>query len=94
MELQTYLRTWAKLLNCTVLSVDYSLAPENPFPRPTEEVLFAYAWAVKNPRAVGMFDTCPMGVMSRACRMDREQDCDGGRFRGRESRRVGESAID
>jgi hormone-sensitive lipase len=59
MELQTYLRTWAKLLNCTVLSVDYSLAPENPFPRPTEEVLFAYAWAVKNPRAVGMFGTSP-----------------------------------
>uniref|UniRef100_A0A914XCR2 Hormone-sensitive lipase n=1 Tax=Plectus sambesii TaxID=2011161 RepID=A0A914XCR2_9BILA len=50
---ETYLRTWAKLLNCTVLSVDYSLAPENPFPRPTEEVLFAYAWALNNATQLG-----------------------------------------
>jgi hormone-sensitive lipase len=33
--------------------VDYSLAPENPFPRPTEEVLFAYAWAITNPSKLG-----------------------------------------
>ncbi|WKY16774.1 hypothetical protein Q1695_001415 [Nippostrongylus brasiliensis] len=50
---ETYLRMWAKLLNCTVVSVEYSLAPENPFPRPTEEVMFAYAWIVNNPHLVG-----------------------------------------
>ncbi|KAK0396973.1 hypothetical protein QR680_001927 [Steinernema hermaphroditum] len=50
---ETYLRAWAKSLNCTVVSVDYSLAPENPFPRATEEVLYAYAWMVRNPEKVG-----------------------------------------
>ncbi|VDN33841.1 unnamed protein product, partial [Cylicostephanus goldi] len=50
---ETYLRMWAKLLSCTVVSVEYSLAPANPFPRPTEEVLFAYAWIVNNPQLVG-----------------------------------------
>lgn len=50
---ETYLRQWAKALNCTVVSVEYSLAPENPFPRPTEEVLFAYSWIINNPAAVG-----------------------------------------
>ncbi|PAV81168.1 hypothetical protein WR25_14542 isoform D [Diploscapter pachys] len=50
---ETYLRVWAKLLNCTVVSIEYSLAPENPFPRPTEEVLFAYAWMINNPQLVG-----------------------------------------
>ncbi|KAJ1358760.1 hypothetical protein KIN20_017268 [Parelaphostrongylus tenuis] len=50
---ETYLRVWAKLLNCTVVSVEYSLAPANPFPRPTEEVMFAYAWIINNPHLVG-----------------------------------------
>jgi hormone-sensitive lipase len=35
------------------VSVDYSLAPENPFPRPTEEVLYAYAYILKNPEKFG-----------------------------------------
>ncbi|KAE9413134.1 hypothetical protein Angca_004624 [Angiostrongylus cantonensis] len=50
---ETYLRVWAKVLNCTVVSVEYSLAPANPFPRPTEEVIFAYAWIHNNPHLVG-----------------------------------------
>uniref|UniRef100_F1KVG3 Hormone-sensitive lipase n=1 Tax=Ascaris suum TaxID=6253 RepID=F1KVG3_ASCSU len=50
---ETYLRTWAKLLNCPVVSVDYSLAPENPFPRPTEEVLYAYAYVINNAALMG-----------------------------------------
>ncbi|GMR61075.1 hypothetical protein PMAYCL1PPCAC_31270 [Pristionchus mayeri] len=50
---ETYLRVWAKLLNCTVVSIEYSLAPENPFPRATEECLFAYAWIVNNPALLG-----------------------------------------
>lgn len=51
--IQTYLRVWAKLLNCTIVSIEYSLAPENPFPRATEECLFAYAWIVNNPALLG-----------------------------------------
>ncbi|VDK48256.1 unnamed protein product [Anisakis simplex] len=50
---ETYLRTWAKQLNCPVVSIDYSLAPENPYPRPTEEVLYAYAYIVNNPSEFG-----------------------------------------
>uniref|UniRef100_A0A915DPR8 Hormone-sensitive lipase n=1 Tax=Ditylenchus dipsaci TaxID=166011 RepID=A0A915DPR8_9BILA len=50
---ETYLRGWAKSLNCPVVSIDYSLAPENPFPRATEEVLYAYAWILKNPEKLG-----------------------------------------
>ncbi|KAI6218452.1 hypothetical protein M3Y95_01165700 [Aphelenchoides besseyi] len=50
---ETYLRMWAKYLDCPIVSVDYSLAPEFPFPRPTEEVLYAYAWILKNPEKFG-----------------------------------------
>lgn len=39
-----------------MLSVDYSLAPEAPFPRAIEEVFYAYCWALKNPEVVG--STC------------------------------------
>ncbi|VDK89075.1 unnamed protein product [Litomosoides sigmodontis] len=50
---ETYLRVWAKLLNCSIVSVEYSLAPENPFPRPTEEVLYAYAYIINNAAELG-----------------------------------------
>ncbi|KAI6192718.1 Hosl-1 [Aphelenchoides besseyi] len=50
---ETYLRLWAKYLDCPIVSVDYSLAPQFPFPRPTEEVLYAYAWILKNPEKFG-----------------------------------------
>ncbi|KAL7075621.1 hypothetical protein ACQ4LE_005412 [Meloidogyne hapla] len=50
---ETYLRSWAKSLDCPIISVDYSLAPENPFPRPTEEVLYAYAWILINHEKFG-----------------------------------------
>uniref|UniRef100_A0A915PGC5 Hormone-sensitive lipase n=1 Tax=Setaria digitata TaxID=48799 RepID=A0A915PGC5_9BILA len=50
---ETYLRLWAKLLNCSIVSVEYSLAPENPFPRPTEEVLYAYAYIINNAAQLG-----------------------------------------
>ncbi|VBB27319.1 unnamed protein product [Acanthocheilonema viteae] len=50
---ETYLRVWAKLLNCSIVSVEYSLAPENPFPRPTEEVLYAYAYIINNATQLG-----------------------------------------
>ena len=36
-----------------ILSVDYSLAPEAPYPRAVEEVLFAYVWSLNNLSALG-----------------------------------------
>lgn len=45
---ECYLRDWAKQLKVPILSIDYSLAPEAPYPRALEETLFAYCWALKN----------------------------------------------
>ncbi|XP_067674831.1 hormone-sensitive lipase-like [Haliotis asinina] len=45
---EVYLRHWAKELNVPILSIDYSLAPEFPFPRALEECFYAYAWATQN----------------------------------------------
>lgn len=45
---ETYLRGWAISLGIPILSIDYSLAPEAPFPRALEEVLYAYAWALNH----------------------------------------------
>uniref|UniRef100_A0A915HQN9 Hormone-sensitive lipase n=1 Tax=Romanomermis culicivorax TaxID=13658 RepID=A0A915HQN9_ROMCU len=50
---EIYLRHWAKLLDCTVVSIDYSLAPESPYPRAVEEVLYAYAWVLNNADRLG-----------------------------------------
>lgn len=47
------LREWASKMNVPIFSIDYSLAPEAPFPRAIEEVLYAYCWALKNPELVG-----------------------------------------
>lgn len=45
---EIYLRSWAKELGVPILSVDYSLSPEAPFPRASEECFFAYAWCLNN----------------------------------------------
>ncbi|XP_037831734.1 lipase, hormone-sensitive a [Kryptolebias marmoratus] len=45
---ENYLRTWSKELGVPVLSVDYSLSPEAPFPRALEECFYAYCWALNN----------------------------------------------
>eukprot|EP01135_Chromosphaera_perkinsii_P009737 Nk52_evm2s1869 gene=Nk52_evmTU2s1869 len=50
---QSYLKSWAKDLGCTVLSIDYSLAPEFPFPRQVEECFYAYAWALTHCEEIG-----------------------------------------
>lgn len=39
-----------------MLSIDYSLAPEAPFPRALEEIFYAYCWALNNSELVG--STC------------------------------------
>lgn len=48
-----YLREWAAKIDVPILSIDYSLAPEAPFPRSVEEMLYAYCWILKNPEIVG-----------------------------------------
>ncbi|XP_055550069.1 hormone-sensitive lipase [Wyeomyia smithii] len=50
---ESYLREWAVQLNVPILSIDYSLAPESPFPRALEEVFYAYCWALKNCELLG-----------------------------------------
>ncbi|OQR71562.1 hormone-sensitive lipase-like, partial [Tropilaelaps mercedesae] len=50
---EIYLRQWAADLEMPLLSLDYSLAPQAPFPRALEELFYAYAWIVNNPFAVG-----------------------------------------
>ncbi|XP_066589495.1 hormone-sensitive lipase [Prorops nasuta] len=45
---EVYLRTWAIQLNIPILSIDYSLAPEAPYPRALEEIIYVYAWALKH----------------------------------------------
>lgn len=46
-------REISKLVNCIVVSVDYRLAPENPFPCALEDCYTATLWAHKNARLLG-----------------------------------------
>lgn len=50
---ETYLRQWAQAMAVPILSVDYSLAPEAPFPRALEDTLYAYCWALNNADILG-----------------------------------------
>ncbi|KAF3834308.1 hypothetical protein F7725_025512 [Dissostichus mawsoni] len=50
---ENYLRIWSKELNVPILSVDYSLSPEAPFPRALEECFYAYCWALNNCHLLG-----------------------------------------
>ncbi|XP_062454740.1 hormone-sensitive lipase [Rhea pennata] len=50
---EPYLRAWARELGAPVLSVDYALAPEAPFPRALEECFYAYCWALRHCRLLG-----------------------------------------
>lgn len=48
-----YLREWAVKLDVPILSIDYSLAPEAPFPRAFEDIFYTYCWILKNVELVG-----------------------------------------
>ena len=48
-----YLRQWAAKLDVPILSIDYSLAPEAPFPCAIEDVFYAYCWALNNLELLG-----------------------------------------
>ncbi|XP_030566325.1 hormone-sensitive lipase [Drosophila novamexicana] len=50
---ELYLRDWAVALDVPILSVDYSLAPEAPFPRALQEVYYAYCWLLNNAQLLG-----------------------------------------
>ncbi|XP_025023856.1 hormone-sensitive lipase isoform X5 [Python bivittatus] len=50
---EPYLKSWAQELGVPILSIDYSLAPEAPFPRALEECFYAYCWAIKNCHLLG-----------------------------------------
>uniref|UniRef100_A0A3P9AFB4 Hormone-sensitive lipase n=1 Tax=Esox lucius TaxID=8010 RepID=A0A3P9AFB4_ESOLU len=50
---EPYLKSWSQELGVPILSVDYSLAPEAPFPRALEECFYAYCWAIKNHQLLG-----------------------------------------
>nr|CAH8850751.1 unnamed protein product [Trichobilharzia regenti] len=43
-----FLRIWAEQLDCPILAVDYSLAPEAPYPRALEDCYYAYCWVALN----------------------------------------------
>ena len=43
----TYLKQWSVEWDMPIISIDYSLAPDAPYPRALEEVLYAYAWWVE-----------------------------------------------
>lgn len=46
-------RALAAAAHCAVLSVEYRLAPENPFPVPVRDCLAAVRWAAANAGAIG-----------------------------------------
>ena len=48
-----YLLEWSSRLKIPILSIDYSLAPEAPYPRAVEEVLYCYVWMLNNFPALG-----------------------------------------
>ena len=50
---ETYLKCWAQDTDIPIVSVDYSLAPEAPYPRAAEEVFYAYSWMRNNFECLG-----------------------------------------
>ena len=60
---QFYLRKWTNELETPIVSVEYTLAPEGPFPRALEECLMAYAWALQNTAKLG--ESCFFFPMDR-----------------------------
>ena len=61
MHLQFYLRQWSLQLDVPIVSIDYSLAPEAPFPRALEECVMAYAWMLLNMEQLGIYIShCPI----------------------------------
>ena len=43
---ENYTRKWSNVLKCPIISVDYSLAPENPYPVALNELYYTYLWII------------------------------------------------
>ncbi|EUB63085.1 Hormone-sensitive lipase [Echinococcus granulosus] len=43
-----YVRPWAEKLDCPIISLNYSLAPESPYPRALDECFHAVCWVMAN----------------------------------------------
>jgi acetyl esterase/lipase len=58
-------RAFAAELSCLVISVDYRLAPETPYPGPIEDCYAALIWIAKNASVLGL-DMRRLGVMGES----------------------------
>eukprot|EP00126_Sphaerothecum_destruens_P003773 Sdes_comp17562_c0_seq1m6803 len=50
---ESYLKKWASDMGFVILSIDYSLAPEFPFPWAVNECFYAYTWVLANHLDIG-----------------------------------------
>lgn len=48
-----YLKKWSIDWDVPIFSIDYSLAPEAPYPRALEETIYAYCWMIQNLSLLG-----------------------------------------
>ena len=48
------LERWVEELHCVVVSVDYRLAPEHPYPAPLEDCYAGLMWAVNHAASLGV----------------------------------------
>ena len=59
------LMEWAARLECLVLSIDYRLAPETPYPGPMEDAYSALHWIHTNSGALNL-DSCRIAVAGQS----------------------------
>lgn len=64
-QLEALHRPLSHALDCVIVSVDYRLAPENPFPASVEDCYAGLAWTFANASALGI-DTQRIGVMGES----------------------------
>jgi acetyl esterase/lipase len=64
-DLEPMHRPLAAALGCAIVSVDYRLAPETPFPGPLEDCYAGLAWTFGQAETLGL-DTARIGVMGES----------------------------